>query len=126
MTPLKSPGKAAHEPLGHHHVRVPAHHRDCARQGTGFICPLGPAPRHRPRVFHLTSPAHPRTLHCVGGAGAACHLRQARPIAVPQPVTGQRLPTTGGSSALLALSGLGLAGAGVVLYRLSRTRRGQQ
>jgi LPXTG-motif cell wall-anchored protein len=42
----------------------------------------------------------------------------------PQPVGGH-LPVTGGSSALLALSGLGLAGAGLVLYRLGRTRRGE-
>jgi LPXTG-motif cell wall-anchored protein len=62
----------------------------------------------------------------VGAAGVACHTRAAHPIAArPQPVRGN-LPTTGGSSALLALSGLGLAGAGVVLYRLSRVRRGEE
>jgi LPXTG-motif cell wall-anchored protein len=78
-------------------------------------------------VYNLTAPGHPHALHCVGAAGAACHTRAAQPVAVrPQPVVGGQLPTTGGSSALLALSGLGLAGAGMVLYRLSRTRRGEE
>ena len=64
----------------------------------------------------------PHSLHCVEASAPGCHTREARPVAVrPQPVHGN-LPTTGSSSALLALSGLGLAGAGVVLYRLSRTR----
>jgi hypothetical protein len=128
MTPLKSPGKSAHAPHGHHPLGSGRAHRDCARQGTGFVCPLGPAPRHRPHVLNLTAPAHPHAVHCVGAGagGTACHTREARPLAAPQPVTGQRLPTTGGSTALLALSGLGLAGAGVVLYRISRTRRGQE
>jgi LPXTG-motif cell wall-anchored protein len=143
MTPLAGPGKtvpgkAAHEPLGHpaghHHARVPAGaplgsgraHRDCSRQGSGFVCPLGSAPHHRPHVVNLTGPSHPHALHCVGAAGVACHTRAAHPIAArPQPVRGN-LPTTGSSSALLALSGLGLAGAGMVLYRLSRARRGEQ
>jgi hypothetical protein len=132
------PGKAAHEPLGHpaghHHARVPAGaplgsgraHRDCTRQGSGFVCPLGSAPHHRPHVVNLAGPSHPHGLHCVGAAGVACHTRAAHPIAArPQPVRGN-LPTTGGSSALLALSGLGLAGAGMVLYRLSRARRGEE
>jgi hypothetical protein len=138
MTPLagpgRTPGKAAHEPLGHplrhHHARLPLGsgraHRDCSRQGTGFVCPLGSAPHHRPHVVNLRAPSHPHELHCVGAAGVACHTRAAHPIAArPQPVRGN-LPTTGGSSALLALSGLGLAGAGVVLYRISRVRRGQE
>jgi hypothetical protein len=127
MTPLAGPGKAAHHPLGrpHHHVplRPGRPHRDCVRQGTGFVCPLGSASHHRPHVLNLRSPGSPHALHCVGAAGAACHTREARPVAMrPQPVGG-RLPVTGGSSALLALSGVGLAGAGMVLYRLSRTRR---
>jgi hypothetical protein len=135
ITPLAGPGKAAHVPHGrpHHHAGFPARaplgsgraHRDCIRQGSGFVCPLGSAPRHRPHVYNLTAPGHPHAIRC--GAGAeACHTREARPVAMrPQPVGGH-LPVTGGSSALLALSGLGLAGAGVVLYRLSRTRRGEQ
>jgi hypothetical protein len=135
MTPLAGPGKAAHVPHGrpHHHAGFPARaplgsgraHRDCVRQGTGFVCPLGSAPRHRPHVFNLTAPRHPHAIRC--GAGAeACHTREARPVALrPQPVGGH-LPVTGGSSALLALAGLGLAGAGLVLYRLGRTRRGEQ
>jgi LPXTG-motif cell wall-anchored protein len=142
MTPLTGPGKAADQPLGrphhhvplgrpHHHVplggphdHVPAGrpHHGCVRQGTGFVCPLGSAAHHRPPVVNLHSPAHPRALRCVGASSAGCHTREARPVAVrPQPARGN-LPTTGSSSALLALSGLGLAGAGVVLYRLSRTR----
>ena len=131
MTPQAGPGKAAHAPLGrpHHHPRAPrgsGAHRDCVRQGTGFVCPLGSAPHHRPHVYNLTSPRHPHALRCGGASGASCHTRAAQPVAVrPQPVGG-RLPTTGGSSALLALSGLGLAGAGMVLYRLSRTRRGEE
>jgi Domain of unknown function DUF11 len=135
MTPLAGPGKAAHLPHGrpHHHAGFPARaplgsgraHRDCVRQGTGFVCPLGSAPHRRPHVYNLTAPRHPHAIRC--GAGAeACHTREARPVAMrPQPVRGN-LPVTGGSSALLALSGLGLAGAGVVLYRLGRTRRGEQ
>jgi Domain of unknown function DUF11 len=123
MTPLTGPGKSAH-PLGrphHHGPRGPGRpHRDCFRQGTGFVCPLGSAPHHRPHVINLGS--HPHALHCVGAAGAACHTRAARPVEVPQRPAG-RLPTTGGPSGLLALSGLGLAGAGVVLYGLSRGRR---
>ncbi|WP_185792425.1 hypothetical protein [Actinoallomurus bryophytorum] len=143
MTPLTGPGKsvpgkAAHEPLGHparhHHVRLPVGaprgsgraHRDCSRQGSGFVCPLGSAPHHRPHVVNLTGPSHPHALRCGGASGIACHTRAAHPIAArPQPVRGN-LPTTGGSSALLALSGLGLAGAGMVLYRLSRARRGEE
>jgi hypothetical protein len=134
MTPLAGPGKAAHVPHGrpHHHAGFPARaplgsgraHRHCVRQGTGFVCPLGSAPRRHPHVFNLTAPGHPHALRCGAGA-AACHTREARPVAVrPQPVGGH-LPVTGASSALLALSGLGLAGVGVVLYRLSRARRGQ-
>lgn len=124
MTPLTGPGKAAHEPLGrpHHHVPLGRPHHGCTRQGAGFICPLGSGAHRRPPVLSLHSPGHPHELHCVGASSAGCHTREARPIAVrPQPVRGN-LPTTGSSSALLALSGLGLAGAGVVLYRLSRTR----
>jgi LPXTG-motif cell wall-anchored protein len=127
MTPLTGPGKAAHHPLGRPHRHVPRAsgraHRDCVRQGTGFVCPLGAAPHHRPHVLNLTSPTHPHTLHCVGANGPACHTRSARPVAVREQPAGGRLPATGGPSELLALSGLGLAGAGVVLYRLSRTRR---
>jgi LPXTG-motif cell wall-anchored protein len=124
MTPLTGPGKSAHEPLGrpHHHVPLGRPHHGCTRQGEGFICPLGSAAHRRPPVLNLHAPSHPRGLHCVGASGMGCHTREARPVAVrPQPVRGN-LPTTGSSSALLALSGLGLAGAGMVLYRLSRTR----
>ncbi|MFB9839655.1 LPXTG cell wall anchor domain-containing protein, partial [Actinoallomurus acaciae] len=67
-------------------------------------------------------PGHPHGLHCGGASGAACHVRAARPIPVRE-APGHELPTTGSSSALFALAGLGLAGAGVVLYRLGRTRR---
>jgi hypothetical protein len=136
MTPLAGPGKAAHLPHGrpHHHAGFPARaplgsgraHRDCVRQGTGFVCPLGSAPHRRPHVFNLTAPGHPHAIRCGGAGAASCHTRAAHPVAVRQAPVGRQLPTTGGSSALLALSGLGLAGAGVVLYRLSRTRRGQQ
>jgi hypothetical protein len=127
ITPLAGLGKAAHHPLGrpHHHAPLGSGRarRDCVRQGTGFVCPLGSATHHRPQAFNLASPGHPHAFHCVGAAGAGCHTREARPVAVrSQPVHGN-LPTTGGSSELLALAGLGLAGAGVVLYRLSRTRR---
>ncbi|MDN3355064.1 hypothetical protein [Actinomadura sp. DC4] len=128
-SPLTGPGKASLDPLGGtgDHAGLPrgrGHaHRDCVRQGSGFVCPLGSAPRHRPHVVNLARPSHPHGLHCGPGA-AACHTRTAHPIAArPMPVR-RELPVTGGSSALLALSGLGLAGAGVVLYRLSRTRRG--
>ncbi|MGH3377593.1 MAG: LPXTG cell wall anchor domain-containing protein, partial [Actinoallomurus sp.] len=126
MTPLMSPGKAAH-PLGRPHHHFPRSsglgHRDCVRQGTGFVCPLGSAPHRRPHTLNLGAPGRPHTLHCVGAATAGCHTRAARPVAVrPQPVA-RRLPTTGGSSELLALSGLGLAGAGVLLFGLSRARR---
>jgi hypothetical protein len=127
MTPLTGPGKAAHHPLTRPHHRVPRAsgraHRDCVRQGTGFVCPLGVAPHHRPHVLNLTSPSHPHTLHCVGAGDPACHTRSARPVTMREQPAGGRLPATGGPSGLLALSGLGLAGAGVVLYRLSRTRR---
>ena len=78
MTPLAGPGKAAHRPLGRPHHRPPAlgrAHRDCTRQGTGFICPLGSAPRHRPHVFNLGAPGHPHELHCVGAAGGLPHPR---------------------------------------------------
>jgi LPXTG-motif cell wall-anchored protein len=76
-------------------------------------------------VLNLTAPSHPHAIRCGGAGAAACHTRAARPIPV-RVAPGRELPTTGGSSALLALSGLGLAGAGVVLYRLSRTRRDEQ
>lgn len=131
MTPLTGPGKAAHHPLGrpHHPLGGPRHHAplgrphgNCYRQGTGFVCPLGAAP-HGPHVVGLT---HPHGLHCGGSAGASCHIHEARPVAVRQQPTGGRLPLTGSSSALLALSGIGLAGAGAVLYRLSRTRRSDE
>lgn len=126
MTPLAGQGKSA-LPLGrphHHFPRASGRaHRDCVRQGSGLVCPLGSAPRHRPNVVNLRSPSHPHALHCVGSVGAGCHTREARPVAVrPQPVRGN-LPTTGGPAGLLALSGFGLVGAGAVLYRLSRTRR---
>ncbi|GLY90674.1 hypothetical protein Airi02_086030 [Actinoallomurus iriomotensis] len=131
MTPLTGPGKAAHHPLGrpHHPLARPHHHplssgrarRDCMRQGAGFVCPLGAGPHH-PQVHNLGAPGHPHGLHCGGAGGAACHVRAARPVPVRE-APGRALPTTGSSSALFALTGLGLAGAGVVLYRLSRTRR---
>jgi LPXTG-motif cell wall-anchored protein len=126
MTPLMSPGKSAH-PLGRPHRHFPRSsglaHRDCVRQGAGFVCPLGSAPHRRPHALNLGAPGRPHRLNCVGAETAGCHTRAARLVAVrPQPVRRQ-LPTTGGSSELLALSGLGLAGAGVVLFGLSRTRR---
>jgi hypothetical protein len=128
MTPLMSPGKSAH-PLGRPHHHFPRSsglaHRDCVRQGAGFVCPLGSAPHRRPHALNLGAPAHPHRLNCVGAEAAGCHTRAARPVAVrPQPVRRQ-LPVTGGSSELLALSGLGLAGAGVLLFGLSRARRRQ-
>ena len=137
MTPQAGPGKAAHAPLGrphHHHAGLPVRaprgsgraHRHCVRQGTGFVCPLGSAPHRRPHVYNLTGPTHPHALRCGGAGAAACHTHAARPVAVRPAPVGRELPVTGGSSALLALSGLGLAGAGVVLYRLSRVRRGQE
>lgn len=136
MTPQAGLGKAAHRPLGRPrlHAGIPVHaprasgraHRDCVRQGTGFVCPLGAAPGRRPHLVNLTAPGHPHTLHCAGAAGAACHVRRAQPVAMRPQSAGGRLPTTGASSALLALSGVGLAGAGMVLYRLSRSRRGDE
>jgi LPXTG-motif cell wall-anchored protein len=126
MTPLTGPGKAARHPLARpHHPHHPlgsgrARH-ECVRQGTGFVCPLGTGPRH-PQVHNLEAPGHPHGLHCGSGSGTACHVRAARPVPVRE-APGRELPTTGSSSALFALAGLGLAGAGVVLYRLSRTRR---
>ncbi|MCW2945490.1 MAG: hypothetical protein JWR24_2207 [Actinoallomurus sp.] len=149
MTPLAGPGKVAHEPLsrparvsakrGHAEVRVhrsPAlagkHRRGCVTQGTGSICPLGSVPPGRTHMFKL-APARPEArpgrLRCAGTAdenSVACHTRMARPVAARDNLTIRRLPTTGGSSALLALWGLGLGGVGLVLYRIGRARRGEQ
>ncbi|GAA4514708.1 hypothetical protein GCM10023191_083600 [Actinoallomurus oryzae] len=126
MTPLTGPGKAARHPLArphhpHHPLGSGRARRDCVRQGAGFVCPLGSGPHH-PQVHNLGAPGHPHGLHCGSAGGAACHVRAARPVPVRE-APGSELPTTGSSSALFALAGLGLAGAGVVLYRLSRTRR---
>ncbi len=130
--PVILPG---HFPGRRHHaeapwVRVPRGraHRGCLAQGTGFICPLGSMPRgghHIRPAMHARPAGRPEHFQC-GGGGAACHTRMARPVASRPNVTVRRLPSTGTSSALLALSGLGLAGAGVALYRFGRTRRSEE
>ncbi len=157
ITPLASPGKSLHRPAGRHErpvmgreandpvilpgrvpsrrghfVRVPRSygraHKGCLAQGTGFICPLGSAPRgghHVRPALHSRPGVRPERFQC-GSGGAACHTRMARPLAARPNVTVRHLPTTGTSSALLALSGLGLAGAGAVLYRVGRSRRRQE
>jgi LPXTG-motif cell wall-anchored protein len=107
-----------HHPVRHHPARHPQ--RDCYRQGTGFVCPLGSAPHGRPHVIKLAGPG---ALKCgPDGTGAGCHTRMARPVAAPV----RHLPATGASSELMALSGLGLAGLGLALYGISRARRKQE
>jgi hypothetical protein len=156
MTPLAGPGKAAGKsasrpgrvPARHRHVEALAGRspvsasrgrQDCVTLGTGFECPGGAIPHHRTHLLKLAAHSRPNTaphrLRCVdteipeanrAGDSAACHTRMARPVAARDNLTIRRLPTTGGSSALLALMGFGLAGAGVVLYRFGRARRSEE
>ncbi len=140
ITPLAGPGKSAHRahPVrmpslrGHAPHRAPYHpgrgHKACIRQGSGFICPLGAVPpghSHMRPALHSRPGGHPMRMRCAGGDSAACHTRMARPVAGHANLTARRLPSTGASSALLALCGLGLAGAGAAFYRVGRGRRSE-
>jgi LPXTG-motif cell wall-anchored protein len=148
ITPLAGPGKAARKsasrpgrlPTRRDHaealagkspVLVNKGRQDCVTLGTGFECPGGAIPHHRTHLLKLAAHSRPNTaphrLRCVDTEiPEANHTRMARPVAARDNLTIRRLPTTGGSSALLALMGFGLAGAGVVLYRFGRARRSEE
>jgi hypothetical protein len=131
------PGKA---PRGDTPVVIGKGRLHCVTQGAGFLCPLGSIPPGRTRKLRLAVRARPHArpgrLRCVstvasgtpdenpGNDSVACHTRNARPIPIRQNPGVHRLPQTGFPYGTVALSGLGLAAAGVLMLRLGRTRRG--